>query len=256
MKCQQAQDLLHAYVDEELDLSAQVLLDTHLQSCVPCATQLQAVRGLRTAMQGATLGYRAPAELTIRIQQQIKKESTPHFFNSPHRFAIAASWIVVAVVSWQAALFVATPSVNELYQQDVINNHVRSLLANHVTDILSADQHTVKPWFVGKLDFSPLVVDLTTQGFPLLGGRLDYLGGRPVAALVYTRRQHVINVFIRPRDPLNVKTAVGHAPLALAAQHGYHLVAWQHVGVDYWAISDLNEQELAAFAQLFANTQT
>lgn len=256
MKCEQAQGLLHAYVDEELDLVTQVAFDAHVQSCNECTTRLQALQRLRTAVQDSALAYRAPAALHSRIQQQIKKQSAPRFFNLPLRYGIAASWILIAAVSWQAALFVAAPSVDDLYQHDVVANHVRSLLANHVTDILSSNQHTVKPWFVGRLDFSPAVVDLTAQGFPLLGGRLDYLGGRPVAALVYTRRQHVVNVFIRSREPHTLKTESRRDPVSLAAQHGYNIVTWQDSDADYWAISDLNRKELEELAGSFATAKS
>lgn len=251
MKCGQVQGLLHAYVDEELDLATQVSLDTHVQSCPECTAKLQALQSIRTVLRDSTLSYRAPAALQTRIQQQIRKQSVPRFFTSPIRYGIAASWVLIAVVSWQAALFVAAPSVTDLHQHEVMTNHVRSLLADHATDILSSDRHTVKPWFVGRLDFSPVVVDLTVHGFPLLGGRLDYLGGRPVAALVYTRRQHVVNVFIRPRDPHTINTTPRRDPVSLAAQHGYNLVTWQDGDADYWAISDLNRKELEEIAGLF-----
>jgi len=248
MDCAQAQRLLHAYVDEELDLTTQVSLETHVQSCTECTARLQGLNDLRAALRDSTLAYRAPAALHTRLQQQIKKEIASRFFKSPLRYGIAASWVLIAVLSWQAALLVSTPAAFDLYQHDVIANHVRALQADHATDILSSDQHTVKPWFVGRLDFSPVVADLTAQGFPLAGGRLDYLGGRSVAALVYTRRQHRVNVFIRPRD---AHTVAQHDPRSLAAQHGYNVVTWQDADVDYWAVSDLNPQELTEMARLF-----
>ena len=256
MKCEQVQGLLHAYVDQELDLTTQVGLDSHVQSCADCTTKLQALKDVRSAVQGSALAYRAPAALKTRIQQQINKESRSGFFKVSYRYGIAASWIVIAVLSWQAALFMSTPAVTDLYQHDIITSHVRSLQANHATDVQSSDQHTVKPWFVGRLDFSPLVVDLAAQGFSLLGGRLDYLAGRPVAALVYKRRQHVINVFIRSRDPQTLTAATRRDPRYLTAQQGFNIVTWQDANADYWAVSDLNQKELEDLARLFVATKS
>ena len=132
--------------------------------------------------------------------------------------------------------------VDEHVLQDVIAGHVRSLMANHLTDVLSADQHTVKPWFEGHVDFAPPVPDLTAQGFPLVGGRLDYLDNRPVAALVYKRQQHVINLFVWPAPSGEAR------PESTMTRHGYHLVQWTTAGMTYWAISTLNAQEMETFA--------
>ena len=126
--------------------------------------------------------------------------------------------------------------------QDVIAGHVRSLMASHLTDVMSAYQHTVKPWFEGHVDFAPPVPDLTAQGFLLVGGRLDYLDNRPVAALVYKRQQHVINLFVWPAPPGAAQ------PESTVARHGYNLVQWTTAGMTYWAISTLNAQEMQAFA--------
>jgi len=124
-----------------------------------------------------------------------------------------------------------------------VSSHIRSLMASHLTDVASTDQHTVKPWFNGRLDFSPPVTDLATSGYPLIGGRLDYLRGRPVAALVYQRRKHLINVFTWPDE----RAADSETPPR--TQKGYHVIHETHGGMAYWIVSDLNPEELSVFAR-------
>jgi anti-sigma factor RsiW len=128
--------------------------------------------------------------------------------------------------------------------REVVSSHIRSLMASHLTDVTSTDQHTVKPWFNGKLDFSPPVSDLSTSGYALIGGRLDYLWDRPVAALVYQHRKHLINMFAWPDEG----AADSESPPR--TQQGYHVIHETHGGMAYWIVSDLNSEELSAFARL------
>ncbi|MBO0727073.1 MAG: anti-sigma factor, partial [Blastocatellia bacterium] len=160
---------------------------------------------------------------------------------------IGIAVVVLAILSWRFLAPLLHHPANDLLTQEVVSSHVRSLMASHLTDVSSSDQHTVKPWFNGKLDFSPPVKDLTDRGFPLVGGRLDYLNNQPVAALVYRRQLHFINLFIWP------STSAGDVEERPEARQGYHLIHWTMAGMTYWAVSDLNAGELQEFVRILQN---
>lgn len=179
--------------------------------------------------------------------------------DAPSRAAPAASgwrnWLNLAtafamgvVASATVVYYLTAVSNQERLTQDVVSSHVRSLMATHLADVAASDHHTVKPWFAGKLDFSPPVHDLSAAGFPLVGGRLEYVANRPAAALVYQRRQHVINVFVWPRD------ANASTPPAAATVQGFNVAGWENQGMQFWLVSDLNTRELQTFVQLLRSS--
>jgi anti-sigma factor RsiW len=248
LSCPETQQLLHAYVDGELDLLKSLEIEQHLQECPACAQAHQALESVRAALQGGALAFEPPPDLRDRIQTAVRRADGARPAVRPPRWrwpALAASLALVALAGWGVGRFLPPRSADALLTEGLVSSHVRSqMLPNHKVDVESSDQHTVKPWFEGKLDFSPPVRDLTGQGFPLVGGRLDYLGHRPVAALVYRRREHLINLFVWPSEPGGEA-----APQALTRQ-GYHLLHWTQSGMTCWAVSNLNEGELREFALL------
>ncbi len=261
MSCIETQPLIDGYVDGELDLVRNLEIERHLQECAVCSQMQQNHLTLRAAIRSPDLYFKPPVNLQQRIQSALREAETVSsevdkvaakpLVATPRMdwrwLAVAASLAFVAILTWTLVRKSSVPPTNDLIAQEVIASHVRSMMAEHLTDVPSTDQHTVKPWFNGKLDFSPAVLDLTKQGFPLVGGRLDYLDNRPVAALVYQRRQHFINLFIWPSTH---DTDVTRRPLM---RQGYHLCYWTEGGMTYWAVSDLNNAELQEFAQLVQN---
>jgi anti-sigma factor RsiW len=242
MNCDRMRELLDPYLDGELDLVTSLSLERHLQECPAC--QALHVRGqaIRKAMQQPGLYAKAPVDLDGKLRDRLRGDVREARPTGPmlRWGSLAAGIAALALVSgiwmkqWQNA------SADHAVEREVTDSHVRSLMANHLTDVLSSDQHTVKPWFNGKLDFTPMVKDLAPQGFPLIGGRLDYLNDRPVAGLLYKRNQHPINLFEWP--------ATATEGPRTAALRGYNLIHWSQSGMVFWAISDLNALELREFA--------
>ena len=248
MSCETLSDKLTGYLDRELDERAAGEVEAHLRQCVPCSARLERERRVRAAVQAQLTPLRAPERLRSKVRAMLRaqvKRAQGRQSWLPTWAATAAALLLGVAGGWQLAIRQMSGAGGSDLATEVVASHVRSLQGAHLTDIASSEHHTVKPWFAGKLDFSPPVPDFTTEGFPLIGGRLDYLGERQVAALVYGRRQHVINLFVWPsRD--------SKALPAAASRRGYHLVHGAAGGMTYWAISDLNEAELSQFAQLVA----
>jgi anti-sigma factor RsiW len=246
VSCQEAQDLLHGYLDGELDLVRSLELEQHLQTCPSCSYAYQNQQALRAAIRTGSLYFTPPVHLQKRVRSAVRSAS--HVTGRPRLWSwrwlsIAASLAFVALMLWRLVPGLPGSSSDDRLTQELIAGHVRSLMVSHLTDVPSSDQHTVKPWFEGKLDFSPPVADVTEQGFPLVGGRLDYIGERPVAAVVYRHQQHVINLFIWPAPH---EKDVGESMLT---RQGFQLIHWAKAGMSYWVVSDLNARDLQAFVR-------
>jgi anti-sigma factor (TIGR02949 family) len=250
MDCTQSQNLVSPYIDGQLAAEKATELERHLETCEACRALVNAERLMSATVRHQGERFRAPAHLKARIFSEIDRRSrrTPW---SDLRM-LGAGWNPVALAASLLLTVLASSAVTTTYfgrgdanggheplVREVVAGQIRSLMAEHLTDVVSSDQHTVKPWFNGKLDFSPPVTDLTAEGFPLVGGRLDYLDHRQVAALVYRHRQHVINVFIWPE--------AGEEQPRFAAQQGYNVIYYKHAGMEFWAVSDLNTAELRDF---------
>ena len=250
MNCEETEELVDAYVDRELDLVKALELERHLGECASCSARHAGLLALRSAVSSAY--QRPPASLQRRVMSGIGKAAKGGEMARMPRAAIwrwagvAASVALVLVASWGVFRLLARPSADEVLAREVVSNHVRSLMVDHMADVASSDQHTVKPWFNGKLDFSPPVIDLNEKGFALVGGRLDYLDGRAVAALVYQRNKHLINLFISPTDESDRSARA-------EAHQGYNVIHWRQADMSYWAVSDLNANELREFAELLKN---
>ena len=238
---------LDAYMDGELALGEALEFEAHLKECGDCARLHAARVVLSAAIREQIPLLRAPDALRSRVQAAARTAAgTPPLRHilppaAARWLALAASFVVVALGSWRLGL---SRAGGHALADQILASHVRSLMPGHLTDVISSDQHTVKPWFNGKLDFSPPVYDFSGRGYPLVGGRLDYVGGRPVAALAYGRRQHLISVFLWPATQGPARGG------DVTLRQGYHLLHWTTPYYAYWLVSDLGLAELSEFAHL------
>ncbi|HEX3699119.1 MAG TPA: anti-sigma factor [Phenylobacterium sp.] len=245
--CPDKSHLLHAFLDGELDAANTEAFEAHLKTCAGCAGELAALQALRAQIAVPGVAAPAPEALHSRIEAMIAAEGA----STPRRHALTLPAVlpwglagVFAAVAASLAVVMALPATTGIEDQ-LVADHVRSTLALHLVDVATSDRHTVKPWFAGKLDFAPPVADLAPQGFPLVGGRLDYLDGQVVAALVYRRDKHVINLFVRPLRPAL------RLPVSNASLHGYALLRWTQGGLEFWAVTDAEPKELEALKSAF-----
>jgi anti-sigma factor RsiW len=253
MNCPQAKPLIDPYADGELEAAAILELEQHLQSCAACGTAWRNLQSLKKTLKQDALYFTAPEALRQRIKSALpspaRTVSRKQAWNW-NWLTTAMSGLAVACLALALTVTMNRPASEAPLAQQIVSSHIRSLMANHMLDVVSTDQHTVKPWFNGKLDFSPPVKNLAEQGFPLIGGRLDYLHGRDVAALVFQRHKHVINLFIWPAKKERSN------PTAITSIQGYNVIHWSNAEMAFWAASDLNEKELIEFAQDFDKGET
>ena len=252
MSCAEMTPLLHGMLDGELDAANAVQFERHIETCAACAAEYRRQQALRAAIRGPELFHRAPEALRQRIEAGIPhapRDARPAD-RAPWWQRLFGDWRLGAGTSLALAasllLFVlgGNPGTDGL-PSELVAGHIRSLQANHLVDVPSSDQHTVKPWFNGKLDVSPPVVDLADEHFPLAGGRLDYVGEHEAAVLVYRRNQHVINLYVWPAP------GAADTPLQGSAHQGYNLLHWTHGELSFWAVSELNMAELREFQALY-----
>lgn len=248
MSCQETRELLDSYVDSELDVVTALQFERHLKECTSCQALCQRYGQFTRAVRTNLPRFDAPAALEAKIRSQLGIRGETHSRTSARAFvdwrgwAIAASFVGVLLLTGTLLTLLNRSTGPQVLAEQVVSSHIRSLMANHLSDVASTDQHTVKPWFSGKLDFAPVVKDLAAEGFPLIGGRLDYLDDRAVAALVYKHRQHIINLFLWPSQDSDL------SPRALTVK-GFNIAHWTQAHMTYWAISDLNAAELKDFAR-------
>ena len=259
MNCAECQVLIHALIDGELDAGHASDVEAHVATCPGCAGELEAFRAMRDALTGAGLREVAPARLRARIEAalpaapartagRLASSLAPRFASWRTFFSgLTLGTALSAAVAATIVVAVIRNDPDQRIADEVVSAHVRSLQAGHLTDVLTSDQHTVKPWFNGKLDVAPPVVDLTAQGFTLIGGRVDYLDARPVAAIVYKRRAHVINLFVA-----QVAGGAGPEPRPTIEQvQGFNIWRWTRSDLGFWAVSDINAEELQEFGDKF-----
>ncbi|MEA2921144.1 MAG: hypothetical protein QOF07_1107 [Bradyrhizobium sp.] len=243
MTCDETEILLHALIDGELDAGHAREVEEHIKACPRCAAELAAYREMGQAIAGADLRYAAPPELRRRIEAALPQTRMPSRRAVLRGFAMGSAASAIAATGLVAVILRNDDA--QRIESEVVSAHLRSLQAGHLTDVLSTDQHTVKPWFNGKLDVSPPVVDLTAQGFTLIGGRLDYVDARAIGAIVYRRRAHVINLFVAQTASTERRAA------RMDAIQGFNIRHWSDRGLNYWAVSDLARDELAEFGDKF-----
>jgi mycothiol system anti-sigma-R factor len=246
MRCDEIRPRLDAYVDGELDEAERALVQEHLADCPECGREVAALEHLRAGIRQHAPVHRAPQPLRSQIRTALYREaaaSARRTRTAPGWLAYAASILIAVAVGSGGTWLISGERQQDAIAEEIIDSHLRSLLADHLTDVASSDSHTVKPWFAGRTELSPPGVDLAAEGFPLVGGRLDLIQGKPVPALVYRAGKHIINVFVLPASAGDHAGTVG--------RRGYTLRHWREGDLGYWAVSDAGPDEFANFERTF-----
>jgi anti-sigma factor RsiW len=253
MECKEARALLPTHVDRELTPVDAAALDLHLRGCADCRAQQAALQAARAAVSVHATRHRAPAELALRIGDAVEASARPGRWNERFWQGMGTGAAATAALALVLGLGLmrTQPSHDDLLADEAVANHVRALQGAHAVDVASSDQHTVKPWFNGKLDYAAPVQDFAAEGFALAGGRLDYFDNRPVAALVYRHRLHTINVFVLP-----VKDGASQGIPRQLQRQGYALEHWTKDGMAYWAVSDTDAATIGQLATLMGASVT
>ena len=247
MNHEEATRLLHAYADGELDSGASLELEALLERDPQLRAACDRIREMSRAIRDQADYHRAPESLASRLLA-----SVPAMPDAPReaRRKPAWNWLVpagafatAATLTWLVALGTLRPSADDGIAQEALASHVRATLAGRLYDVASSDQHTVKPWLSARLNYSPPASDFSAEGFELRGGRIDYLGGQPVAVLVYQRRQHMIDVFVWPAEVKGERTY---------ARNGFNMDRFAANGMEFWMVSDLNRNEMADLSRLLS----
>ena len=247
MTCNRAVTVLHGYFDSELDALGAAEFERHLEQCSACIYALEALESLRSSMSVAQLYHKAPAPFRKKVLARFRSARPVVIFPARTHWrwlAVAAVFLLVAYAGRRVIPINRGDNYETVLAAEIVDAHLRSLQPGHLTDVVSTDQHTVKPWFDGKLDFSPPVQDFNDQGFPLQGGRIDVVHGRSVAALVYARRKHFVNVFIWSTDEKDAAPRSG-------SQQGYQWIDWRKAGMEFCAVSDAAPSALEQLQRLF-----
>jgi anti-sigma factor RsiW len=248
--CDDARILLHAQLDGELDAARDLELTRHIEGCAHCTREFEAMRALRSRLRSGEFHFGAPKGLEHRIRRAIAHAPNVPRERRVRRTLAAATPLAIAAI--MLIIFVPMllqPALSDRIADEVVASHVRSLMGSHLTDVVSTDQHTVKPWFAGKLDFSPIVADFASGGFKLVGGRLDYIDERPVAAVVYQHGRHLINLFMWPAG-----TGGGATRISELTRMGYNVVHFRKDAMECWLVSDTQASELERFAKLIESS--
>jgi len=248
VSCELVKTVLHGYLDGELDAAGAADFERHLISCADCVAALEANENLRSSVQRAGLYERAPLALRQELQTQFSgaTRSSVMPIRNPGSWrwlAVAATFLLAVFLGWRLLPILRGNRGETALASAIVDAHLRSLQPGHLEDVQSTDQHTVKPWFDGKLDFAPPVHDFVSEGFPLQGGRLDVVHGRTVAVLVYARRKHLINVFVWPTTEPDSQPLWG-------SQLGYQWIDWRKAGMEMCAVSDITPDDLAELQHL------